>query len=62
MNGEVDDYGPIFIPKKGVTIDINTNNLPYYRRVIGVYEKNKLEVLEIKFEGCSIRKFQIANV
>ncbi len=43
-NWTVDDYGPIFIPKKGVTIDINTSNLPYYRRVIGVYEKNKLQV------------------
>ena len=39
----VDDYGPIWIPKAGVTIDINDSNISLYRRVISVYENNKLE-------------------
>ena len=39
----VDDYGPIWMPKAGVTIDINDSNISLYRRVISVYENNKLE-------------------
>ncbi len=39
-----DNYGPIWIPKRGVTITLNTYNLPIYERIIRVYEHNKLEV------------------
>jgi signal peptidase I len=34
----------LYIPKKGATIALNLNNLPLYKRVIGHYEGNKLEV------------------
>ena len=40
----VDNYGPLWIPKEGATIDINANNLSLYRRVISVYEDNELKV------------------
>lgn len=40
----VDDYGPIYIPKAGVTFALNVKNLPVYERVIRNYEGNKLEV------------------
>jgi signal peptidase I len=40
----LDNFGPLWIPKKGVTIQLNTKNLPLYKRIIGVYEENKLEV------------------
>jgi signal peptidase I len=39
-----DDYGPIWIPKKGATVAINTANLPLYEYIIRNYERNKLEV------------------
>ncbi|RME94197.1 MAG: S26 family signal peptidase, partial [Bacteroidetes bacterium] len=39
----VDNYGPIWIPKKGVTIPINKQNISLYRRIIDVYEDNDLE-------------------
>jgi signal peptidase I len=39
-----DNFGPIWIPKKGVKIALNLDNLPLYKRVIGHYEHNKLEV------------------
>ena len=39
-----DNYGPIWIPKKGETVQLTEDNLPLYRRLISVYEKNKLEV------------------
>ncbi len=39
-----DNYGPIWIPKKGATIKLSLANLPLYERPIRVYENNKLEV------------------
>ncbi len=38
-----DNYGPIYIPKKGATVAISPQNISLYERVIGVYEGNKLE-------------------
>ncbi len=40
----VDNFGPLYIPEKGVTIKIDTTNLSLYRRIIGHYEKNDLRV------------------
>jgi signal peptidase I len=39
-----DNFGPLTIPKKGVTIHVDTSNLCLYDRVIQVYDGNKLEV------------------
>ncbi len=39
-----DNYGPIFIPKKGSTIELNRENYLIYERVIRNYEGNKLEM------------------
>lgn len=38
----LDNYGSIYIPQKGATIKISPANIALYRRVISVYEKNKL--------------------
>jgi signal peptidase I len=38
----VDNYGPVIIPKKGWTVTLDTLTLPIYRRSITVYEGNKL--------------------
>jgi len=43
-----DNFGPIYVPAKGQTMEINLKNLPIYRRIIEVYEKNKLEVKDEK--------------
>ena len=40
----LDNFGPIWIPKKGVTINISVENLPIYKRIIDVYEENDLKV------------------
>ncbi len=37
-----DNFGPIYIPTKGATIELNIENLAVYKRVIEVYEGNKL--------------------
>jgi len=39
-----DQLGPLWIPKAGVTVELDLDNLPLYERIIGVYEGNKLEV------------------
>ncbi|WP_195667457.1 S26 family signal peptidase [Bacteroides intestinalis] len=40
------NYGPIWIPKKGATIKLTEDNLPIYERPIRAYEDNTLEVKE----------------
>lgn len=44
-----DFYGPVWIPKKGVTITLTPENIAFYRRVIAVYEQNTLEEKDGKF-------------
>ena len=39
-----DFYGPLWIPQKGATVELTTDNLPLYQRIISVYEGNTLEV------------------
>lgn len=39
-----DNYGPLVMPKKGETIDINIDNILLYERIITAYELNTLEV------------------
>ncbi len=44
FNWNQDNFGPIYIPKAGETIQLNLQNLPLYKRVIKEYEGNTLEV------------------
>lgn len=41
----IDNYGPIWIPAKGATVELSLDNLPFYERPIGVYEGNELSVV-----------------
>ncbi|MDR2882442.1 MAG: signal peptidase I [Alistipes sp.] len=38
------DFGPLWIPSRGVTVTLTLDNLPLYERIIDVYEANDLEV------------------
>ena len=40
----VDNYGPIWIPAKGETVQLTLETLPLYERAIKVYENNDLSV------------------
>ena len=33
-----DFFGPLWVPQKGVTVELTEENLPLYKRIIGVYE------------------------
>jgi signal peptidase I len=44
-----DNYGPIWIPKKGATLQLDSSNYSIYERPIRVYEKNNFEMRNGKF-------------
>ena len=39
-----DNFGPLWIPAKGATVELTLENLPLYQRIITSYEGNDLEV------------------
>jgi signal peptidase I len=39
-----DNFGPLLVPSKGMTIDIDKNNIMLYERAINVYEGNDVKV------------------
>ena len=39
-----DNYGPLWIPQKDVTVELTIENLPLYERIITAYEGNELDV------------------
>ena len=43
-----DNYGPIWIPKKGESIELTLDNIAIYERPIKVYEANDLEIRDGK--------------
>ena len=38
-----DYFGPLWVPQKGATVQLTSENLPLYRRIIEVYEHSSLE-------------------
>ena len=48
-----DNFGPIVIPKIGMTVDLNQKNLSIYKKIIGEYEGNTLELNQqgVKING-----------
>ncbi len=39
-----DNYGPLYIPEKGATVEVNPENIALYERIISVYEGHDLLV------------------
>jgi signal peptidase I len=44
-NWSQDNFGPIYIPKAGVTVKLDSSSLPYYKQIIQNYENNDLAVV-----------------
>jgi signal peptidase I len=44
-NWNADNFGPIYIPEAGKTVALNKQSLPFYKRIISVYEGNTLKVV-----------------
>lgn len=45
----VDNYGPLWVPKKGATLTLTKDNYSIYERIISVYEHNTLETKNGQF-------------
>ncbi|MBC7493997.1 MAG: signal peptidase I, partial [Flavobacterium sp.] len=46
LNWSIDNYGPIYIPKAGVTVALTPKSLPFYKKIISEYEgSNKVNVI-----------------
>jgi signal peptidase I len=58
-NWNKDNYGPIYIPQEGKTVDLNAETLPFYKRIITEYEGNDLKVngTEIRINGEVATKY-----
>ena len=41
-----DEFGPLWIPCKGATVELTAENLPLYERIIRDYEHNTLEITD----------------
>ena len=54
-----DNFGPLTIPAKGVTVALNSVTLPLYKRLITVYEHNELKVKgnEIFVNGKTVTQY-----
>ena len=57
-----DNYGPIWIPAKGATVRLTTENLPLYRRIIEAYEGHELEERDgkIYIDGAEAAEYTFA--
>ncbi len=45
----IDNYGPVWIPKAGASVQLSTDNIAFYRRIIDVYEDNEYKEENGKF-------------
>jgi len=45
-----DNFGPLWIPRKGVTVPITPETLPFYERIIRDYEHESTDVTEYTFK------------
>ncbi len=43
LDWNVDNYGPVLIPKKGMSVELTPMNIALYKRVITAFEKNEME-------------------
>ncbi|MBS9766649.1 MAG: signal peptidase I [Flavobacteriaceae bacterium] len=59
----VDNYGPIYMPKAGETIALNAQNIPLYQRIISEYEGHNLTVNgnDIFIDGKKASKYTFAQ-
>ena len=54
-NWNEDQFGPIIMPQKGVTVQLNSKNVALYKKIISDYELNDLKVSgdNIKINGAT---------
>jgi len=55
-NWNEDQFGPLVMPRKGVTVQLNSKNVALYKKIISDYELNDLELSgdDIKINGFTV--------
>jgi len=63
VHWNIDNYGPLLIPRHGSTIPLNPGNYAVYQRVIRVYEGNTFEERGGKYflNGREVQQYTFAN-
>ena len=58
-----DNFGPLWIPASGATVELTMENLPLYERIITSYEDNSLELVdgEIYINGEKAQSYTFAQ-
>ena len=58
-----DNFGPLWIPSAGATVELTLENLPLYERIITAYEGNSLEQVDGEFyiNGEKARSYTFAQ-
>ena len=56
----VNDYGPIYIPKKGDVIELNSSSIHFYKKIIEDYENNELKITknDIYINGVKTSQYE----
>ena len=54
-----DNFGPIYIPKKGVTVKLDETTIPFYEQIIRRYENNDLTIFgnDIYVNGKKVTEY-----
>ena len=55
----VDNFGPIYIPKAGTTVAINKKTIPLYKKIIRDYEHNEVKVTaeKVLINGAEVSSY-----
>lgn len=58
-----DNFGPLVIPKKGMTVSIDTANIALYKKIIQVYEHHTLKITDgnIMIDGKAATHYTFAQ-
>jgi signal peptidase I len=59
LGWNTDNFGPIYIPQKGKTVQLTKESLPFYKRIITEYENNNLIINgnEILINGKDVTSY-----
>lgn len=60
-NWDLDNFGPVYIPKKGDVLKLTPENIPFYIRMIDQYEHNDIEMNDssIIINGVETDKYTV---
>jgi signal peptidase I len=55
----LNNFGPLIVPKKNMTVEIDTANICLYERIISSYENNKLDVVngQVMINGKPVKEY-----